>query len=87
MKIASAEAVGSRQKIAESGMIPTAALSFDSPLSPDDLLLPTPYGMERNEMLNFFESEADFIGFIQFQYIGKTTRANLVIETLSLEPQ
>jgi hypothetical protein len=57
------------RNITESGKIPTATLSFDSSLPPDDLLLPTPYGMERNEMLEFFATEADFIGFIQLQYI------------------
>lgn len=42
------------KNISESGKIPTATLCFDSPLSPDELLLPTPYGVERNEMLGFF---------------------------------
>jgi len=37
-------------------------------LSPDELHLPTPYGIERNEMLRFFAEEADFIGFIQLEY-------------------
>jgi hypothetical protein len=56
------------KKILDSGKIPTATLSFDSPLSPNELLLPTPYGIERNEMLKFFEDEADFIGFMQMEY-------------------
>jgi hypothetical protein len=54
--------------ISESGKIPTATLCFDSPLSPDELILPTTYGVERNEMLKFLEDEADFIGFIQLEY-------------------
>lgn len=54
--------------ISESGKIPTAVLCFDSPLSPDQLILPTPYGVERSEMLKFFAEEADFIGFIQLEY-------------------
>ena len=56
------------KNISESGKIPTATLCFDSPLSPDELHLPTPYGIERNEMLRFFAEEADFIGFIQLEY-------------------
>jgi hypothetical protein len=30
--------------------------------------LPTPYGIERNEMLDFFAEEADFIGLIPLEY-------------------
>ena len=58
-----------KKNISESGKIPTATLCFDSPLSPDRLLLPTPHGIERNEMLQFFEAEADFIGFLQLEYL------------------
>jgi hypothetical protein len=56
------------KNIFESGKIPTATLCFDSSLSPDTLVLPTPHGIERSEMLGFFAEEADFIGFLELEY-------------------
>ena len=54
--------------ISESGKTPTAILCFDSPLPPETFILPTPHGIERDEMLGFFAEEADFIGFMQVEY-------------------
>lgn len=54
--------------ISESGKTPTAILCFDSPLPPETFILPTPHGIERDEMLGFFAEEADFIGFMQLEY-------------------
>jgi hypothetical protein len=42
--------------------LPTAILSFDSPLSTDDLALSL-RSHDRKELLEFFKEEADFIGY------------------------
>jgi len=60
--------------ISESGKTPTAILCFDSPLPPETFILPTPHGIERDEMLGFFAEEADFIGFLQREYLSPSQK-------------
>ena len=47
--------------------IPTAIISFDSPLSPDDIFLSLT-SVERDEFLDYFKEEADFIGYFTLEY-------------------
>jgi hypothetical protein len=57
------------KNISESGKIPTATLCFDSPLSPDTILLPTPHGIERNEMVEVLTpSSGDDVEFCVVAY-------------------
>jgi hypothetical protein len=48
-------------------LAPSALISFDSPLSPDDILLP-PYYIDRNDFLNQFKLEATFVGFFTLEW-------------------
>jgi hypothetical protein len=47
--------------------IPTAIISFDSPLSPDDIYLSLT-SVERDDFLDYFKEEADFIGYFTLEY-------------------
>jgi hypothetical protein len=47
--------------------IPTAILSFTSPLSTDDLVLSLKTH-DRKEFLDYFQEEADFIGYFVLQF-------------------
>lgn len=47
--------------------LPTVILSFDSPLSTDDLVLSL-RSHDRKEFLEFFKEEADFIGYFFLEH-------------------
>ena len=50
------------RRILLSRKIPTAILSFDSPLTPDEMLLPVP-GRTHSTFIDQFKAEADLIGY------------------------
>jgi hypothetical protein len=50
-------------------MSPSVIISFDSPLSGDDMLLPLG-NVERDQFLQEFKKEADFIGYFVFEWKG-----------------
>jgi len=50
------------RRVVLSRKIPTAILSFDTPVAPDGMLSPLP-GQTHSNLIDRFKAEADFIGY------------------------
>jgi len=50
------------RRVVLSRKIPTAILSFDTPVAPDGMLSPLP-GQTHSNFIDRFKAEADFIGY------------------------
>jgi hypothetical protein len=55
------------ESVLRSAMLPTAIIGFDSPLSLDDMFLDV-RSINREEFIDLFTAEADFIGYNSLEF-------------------